>query len=254
MAGTAAARSESSVATPLVAAEGLSLTLGAGSSARAVLRDASVELASGELLAIAGRRGAGKSMLLRVLAGLQPPDAGSVRVDDEEIWQVSAGRRRELRRGLLALIPEGGALPLDLTIAEAIEQPLRIAGFGRADRRARAAELIELTGLDRDAGKRPLEASRGASALAAVARALALRPRIVLADEPTAGVPPAIAERIWELLAPITARQGAVLVATDDEAVAARADRSVALSDGVVSASSASGLRALPAPGARELG
>ena len=220
------------MATPLIAVEGVSHAARAGALARPVLRDVAFEVAPGELVAVTGLPGAGKTTLLSIVAGLLPPDAGSVRLDDEDVWRASATRRRELRRGLISLVPEGGGLSPDHSLAETIERPLRLARLGRHDRRARLAELIELARLDADARRCPREVTLAARWRAAVARALALRPRIVLVDEP----PAEAAEDVMSLLAPVTARQGAVVVSTDDAAVAELAGRELRLADGEVSA------------------
>ena len=223
------------MATPLIAAMGVGYGERAGALARPVLRDATFEVAPGELVALTGLPGSGKTTLLHILAGLLPPDTGAVRLDDEDVWRASPTRRRELRRGLLALIPADGGLVADRSLAEQIEQPLRIARLGRRDRAARLAELLELAALDADAPRLPSEVGAGARWRAAVARALAVRPRIVLVDEP----PREVAEAVLALLAPVTARQGAVVVATDDAAVTALCARALELADGDVRVMSA---------------
>ena len=223
------------MATPLIAAEGVGYGERAAALARPLLRDATFEVAPGELVALTGLPGSGKTTLLHILAGLLPPDAGAVRLDDEDVWRASPTRRRELRRGLVALIPADGGLVPDRSLAEQIEQPLRIARLGRRDRAARLAELLELAALDADARRLPNEVGAGSRWRASVARALALRPRIVLVDEPQREV----AEEVLGLLAPVTARQGAVVVATDDAAVAALCARALELADGEVRALSA---------------
>ena len=223
------------MATPLIAVEGIGYGERAGALARPVLRDATFEVAPGELVALTGLPGSGKTALLHILAGLLPPDTGAVRLDDEDVWRASPTRRRELRRGLLALIPAGGGLVPDRSLAEQIEHPLRISRLGRRDRAARLAELLELARLDADARRLPGEVGAAARWCASVARALAMRPRIVLVDEP----PREVAEEVLGLLAPVTARQGAVVVATDDAAVTALCARAVELADGEVRAMSA---------------
>ena len=236
------------MATPLIAVESVDHAARHGALARPVLRDATFEVAPGELIALTGLPGAGKTTLFLVVAGLLRPDAGSVRLDDEDVWRASPARRGELRRGLLAIIPAGGGLVPDRSLAEQIEQPLRVARLGRRDRGARLDELIELAGLGADMRRYPHEVGVGVRWRAAVARALALRPRIVLVDEPPAGV----AEDVLRLLAPVTARQGAVMVATDDDAVAALTRRALELVDGKVrSVSAESRVRLVEPPQAR---
>lgn len=218
------------MATPLIAVEGVSYAVTAGAVARPALRDATFEVAPGERVALTGLPGSGKTTLLHIVAGLLQPDAGSVRLDDEDVWRASASRRRELRRTLISIVPAGGGLPPDRTLAEALDHPLRLARIGRHDRRARLAELVELAGLDADARRYVHEVAVDVRWRAGVARALALRPRIVLVDEP----PAEAAEDVLRLLAPVTARQGAVIVATDDADVAALAGREFRLADGEV--------------------
>ena len=216
------------MATPLIAVAGASYALREPPTARQVWRAVTLDVAAGEVLALVGPLGAGKTTLLHIIAGLLRPAGGTVRLDDEDVWRASPSRRRELRRGLLSLIPAGAGLAPDRSLAEQIEQPLRLARVGRRDRNARVAELVELAALDADSARLPHEVGVEARWRAGVARALALRPRIVLVDEP----PAEVADAMLRLLAPVAARQGAVLLATDDAAVAARASRVVELAGG----------------------
>ena len=237
------------MATPLIDARAVSYAIRGAGPARPVLREASLEVAPGELVALTGPLGAGKTTLLLAIAGLLRPDDGAVRLNEEDVWSASAARRGELRRGLLALVPPGGALAPDRSLAEQIEAPLRLAGMSRRDRGARVGELLDQAGLEAVARRLPHEVGTDERRLAAVARALALRPRIVLADEPTAGASAAASEAVLRLLAPVTARQGALLLATDDAELAARADRVLALVDGAVQgAPSETRLRLLGVP------
>ncbi len=222
------------MAPPLIAVDGVTLAARGGGEPRAVLRGVSLAVGAGETVALAGPLGAGKTTLLAVAAGLLRPDAGAVRLDGEDVWAASAARRRALRRGLLSFVPQGGALDPDLTLAGQIAQPLRLAGLGRRDRGARVANLIAQAGLGDAAALRPAEAGADARALAAAARALTARPRVVLADEPAAGASDEAIEAVLRLLATVSARHGAVLIATDDADLAARAGRVAAIEDGVV--------------------
>lgn len=236
------------MASPLISVEGVSHATRARGVVRHALRDISFELFPGELVALEGRPGAGKTTLLHLVAGLLEPDEGRIAVDGEELAAISGRRRETLRRGTLALVPQGGGLMPALSLAENVDLALRIAGAGLHGRGARVSELFAAAGLEDVARRRPHEVGPSERGLAAISRALAVRPRVLLADEPAAGAGAAATDVALRLLRTVTARDGAVLLATDDPDLAAAADRRLPLVDGGLHAAApgAARLRALP--------
>ena len=241
------------MASPLVAVEGVAYAYRGRDRVRQALRGVSFDAAAGELVAIKGPLGAGKSTLLLVLAGLLQPDEGVVTVDGEDLAAVSAGRRRTLRRGAIALLPAQGGLLPSLSVAEHIDLALRIGGLGRRERNARSAEQLAATGIAHLAARRPHQLTLSERQLAALARALAVRPRLLLADEPAAAMDAEARSTLQRLLVLMTARDGLVLLATDNAEIAASADRRLTLADGWLHAPPPSSprLQALPSPGER---
>ncbi|WP_143466945.1 ATP-binding cassette domain-containing protein [Lentzea kentuckyensis] len=182
-----------------------------------LVRGANLEVRRGELVALAGPSGAGKSTLLHAVAGLHP-STGRVRVD-----------------GTLALLGQDPVAELNPahSLGAAVARPLRLAGLGRHAARARAAELLAEVGLGREfAERRPGECSGGQRQRAALARALASDPDVLLADEPTAALDVATADAVLELLDHRRATGLAVFFVTHDEDVLAKADRVFAVVDG----------------------
>jgi putative ABC transport system ATP-binding protein len=179
---------------------------------RRVVDHASLELRGGELAVVVGRSGSGKSTLLMLLAGWLAPDGGSV--DRLRAWHD------------LAYVPQRFGLVPELDVAENVGLPVRLAGGG-ADGAVLGA--IGLDGLER---RLPAELSIGQQQRVAVARALALRPRVLVVDEPTSHQDAASAERVWAELQRAAAAGSAVLVATHEPDAAARAHRAWELDDG----------------------
>lgn len=153
-------------------------------------RDVELELAPGDLVALVGAGGSGKTTLLRVLAGLDAPAAGQVRVAGLDLAAASKGERDEYRCRLVGYVaqePERGLWP-SLTAAENVQAPMLVAGTGRAERRRRAAELLEALGLAGRELHRPARLPGGERLRLALATALANRPPLLLVDEPTGEV------------------------------------------------------------------
>ncbi|MCA0269971.1 MAG: ATP-binding cassette domain-containing protein [Bacteroidetes bacterium] len=167
---------------------------------RPVLRGVSLEVREGETLAVIGRSGSGKSVLLKHLLRLLVPDEGTVEVDGQDLAALPYGELRHVRQQFGVLF-QGGALFDSLSVAENIAFPLRT--FTRAtdaDIRDRVAECLRLVRLEDVGVKRPSEISGGMQKRAALARAVALEPRYLLYDEPTSGLDPQTARAIDELI------------------------------------------------------
>ena len=224
--------SESGIA---LAAQGLVKSYSQGRARLEVLRGVDLTVASGERLAVVGRSGSGKSTLLHLLAGLSDPDAGVVTVRGQRLTGTSAAARARIRNASMGFVYQFHHLLPEFTAAENVAMPLLVGGIAPALALGRAHALLSQVGVvERDA-HRPHQLSGGERQRVAVARALAARPAVVLADEPTGSLDAANAEGVLEVMAGASATDSAALVVvTHDEAIAERMDRVVTLVDGVV--------------------
>jgi len=218
---------------PAVEAVGLSRTYVAGGSAVEALAGVSFEIPRGQAVAVMGPSGSGKSTLLFLLAGLDRPDAGTVRVAGVD-WNGLRGRERAaFRRRVCGFVVQGSGLLPQATAAENVEVPLLLDGAGPDERAARVREGLERVGLTAHGAKLPDQLSGGEQQRAAIARALVGRPSLVLADEPTGSLDSVTAQEITALLIAAAREHGAaVVLVTHDPTVAAHADRVVTLHSG----------------------
>ena len=200
-----------------------------------VLTGAEIKVAAGERLAIVGQSGSGKSTLLHVLAGLLDPDAGNVRVMGEDLTGASPARRAALRNAHMGFVYQFHHLLPEFTALENTAMPRLVAGAAMRDVTGDTRALLDSVGLSDRADHRPHELSGGERQRVAVARALAGKPRVVLADEPTGNLDRRSAERVLEVIERLVAATGtAFVVVTHDESVASRVDRTLVLQDGVL--------------------
>lgn len=201
---------------------------------RIVLDGVSLSLSRGETLVVLGRSGTGKSVLLKVLHGLLPPDAGTVRLFGVA-WEAADAATRAALRRRIGFLFQGGALFDSLSVFDNIAFPLReCVGAGEAEIRDRVAELLSACGLSPDAAeKMPAELSGGMRKRVALARALALSPDALFYDEPTTGLDPATSAAVAGLVAEMGARFGvAQIVVTHDIPLALRVAHRMALLEG----------------------
>ncbi|SMB91897.1 lipoprotein-releasing system ATP-binding protein [Deinococcus hopiensis KR-140] len=195
-----------------------------------VLHGVSLEVRSGEVVAVTGPSGSGKSTLLHLLGGLDTPQSGEVWWAGERVDTLSTQARAGRRAGRVGLVFQHHYLLEDLTVAQNVQVPALLAG---QDGAARAHDLLARVGLAERGRDLPGVLSGGERQRVAVARALATRPAVVLADEPTGSLDRANAERVAALLLDLARQEGAgVLLVTHDDRVAARADRALHLLDG----------------------
>lgn len=190
-------------------------------------------VSAGEFVVVTGPSGAGKSTLLHVAGGLDAPDTGTVTVAGHDVWAMNARARAEFRRRNLGFVFQFFSLVPVLTAIENVSLPLVLDGVPARSADARAEELLHRVGLADRARHRPAELSGGQMQRVAVARALAARPSIILADEPTGNLDRRSSMEIVELLRSLSDEDDtAVVVVTHDRAVARYASREVHLIDG----------------------
>ena len=182
-----------------------------------VLNGISLQVERGETVAVLGRSGIGKSVLLKLIIGLQPSDSGSVKIDGQEITGLDVQQLNEVRRRIGFLFQEA-ALYDSLTVEENVAFPLsRHTNLPAAERKKRVRELLGSVGMDQDLEKMPSEISGGMQKRVGLARALALDPNILLFDEPTAGLDPITAAEIGKLILELKQkRQMTAIVVTHD--------------------------------------
>jgi putative ABC transport system ATP-binding protein len=196
-----------------------------------VLTEVSFEVPAGQFLAIAGPSGSGKSTLLGLIAGLDQPTAGRIEVAGADLTALDEDALARFRRDRIGYVFQSFHLLPTLTAEENVAVPLELAG--EADAAARAAALLAEVGLGERAHHYPVQLSGGEQQRVAVARAMARRPPLLLADEPTGNLDSATGKQIIELLVGLNRRLGTTLVlVTHDTALAAHADRVVTLRDG----------------------
>jgi phospholipid/cholesterol/gamma-HCH transport system ATP-binding protein len=202
--------------------------------AQKVLNGIDLSVARGETLAVLGRSGTGKSVLLKLLIGLQKPDAGSIRINGKEIADLDRKQLNEVRKTVGFLFQQA-ALYDSMTVEQNVEFPLsRHTEMSAEDLKKRARELLASVGMEKDLEKMPSEISGGMQKRVGLARAIALEPGIVLFDEPTAGLDPITGAEIGQLISQLKEKhQMASIVVTHDIHGAKQfSDRVVMLNEG----------------------
>lgn len=204
-----------------------------GESVVRALRDVSLTVESGEMLAVKGRSGSGKTTLLNLLGGLDRPTAGRVILAGSDLSEIGEDELVAIRRRTVSFVFQGfGLLPI-FSAAENVELPLRLLAVEPAERSRRVGEVLELVGLAQRARHRPHELSGGEQQRVAIARAISNRPKVLLADEPTGQLDSDTGRRIMLLLRSLVRSEGiTMIVATHDPMMLDVADRVVELVDG----------------------
>ncbi|MBI4756276.1 MAG: ABC transporter ATP-binding protein [Betaproteobacteria bacterium] len=196
-----------------------------------ILHQINVSVMRGEAVAVVGASGSGKSTLLGLLAGLDVPSTGRVRLAGEDLFALDEDGRARLRGRVLGFVFQSFQLLPALTALENVMLPLELAG--RTDARAVAAKMLERVGLARRTRHYPRHLSGGEQQRVALARAFAPGPEVVLADEPTGNLDAATGAAVIDLMFAMNAERGTTLVlVTHDEAIARRCDRVVQLAAG----------------------
>ena len=202
----------------------------------AILRDIDFQLAAGETAALVGASGSGKSTLLTLIAGLDTPTQGTVRIAGQDIFALDEDARAALRAEKVGFVFQSFQLLGNLTALENVMLPLELAG--RRDARQAATEMLARVGLSARLGHYPRLMSGGEQQRVALARAFVVRPALLLADEPTGSLDFATGESVMQLMLDLNQELGTTLVlVTHDRAIAARCDRRITIEAGQVVAS-----------------
>ncbi|MFD3590072.1 ABC transporter ATP-binding protein [Streptomyces sp. NPDC058683] len=217
----------------MVVVEDLRRTYGSGDTAVHALRGVSFSVARGELVALRGRSGSGKTTVLNLVGGLDTPDGGRIVLDGTDLAGLGDDDLLALRRDRIGFVFQSfGLIPI-LTAAENVGVPLRLRKVPARDREARVGLLLSLVGLSDHADQRPGELSGGQQQRVAIARALANNPALIIADEPTGQLDADTGLTVMDLLrAVVRSESVTALVATHDTQLLALADRVLELRDG----------------------
>ncbi|MDR3449277.1 MAG: ABC transporter ATP-binding protein [Alphaproteobacteria bacterium] len=207
-----------------------------------VLRGCSLQINAGETVALIGPSGSGKSTLLHSAGLLERPDSGEVMIAGQDAMNLDDAGRTALRRATIGFVYQFHHLLPEFSALENIVLPQMIAGVAKKTAEIRARELLELVGLAARADHRPGMLSGGEQQRVAIVRALANKPKLLIADEPTGNLDPATADHVFVALQNLVKSQGlAMLMATHNHDLAARMGRTVLIQDGVLAGALAAG-------------
>ena len=231
--------------TPVVQTVNVVRTYELGGEKVHALKGITMSVGRGELVALMGRSGSGKTTLLNLIGGLDKPTSGQIILDGVDTSALDDGQLTELRRHKIGFIFQSFALLPVLSAFENVELPLHVAGVGRRERQKRATEVLDLVGLTKRVNHRPYELSGGEQQRVAIARSLANRPALVLADEPTGELDSVTGLQILRLFRQIVEVEGVTVVAaTHDPTFQEVVDYVCRISDGTL---------ATPEPGTRSI-
>jgi lipoprotein-releasing system ATP-binding protein len=212
-------------ATPMIRIDAISKGFGVGPARVEVLRDLDLQVGTGSMLAVVGPSGVGKSTLLHLMGLLERPDSGEITIGGEPMGALDGEARAEVRNRTIGFVFQYHYLLDELDARDNIALPLRIAGEGAAASRARADELLEAVSLNHRSHHFPDQLSGGEQQRVAVARALAMGPRLLLADEPTGNLDRANSEQVFELVRELHLLAGLTsIIVTHDEEMARMCD------------------------------
>jgi putative ABC transport system ATP-binding protein len=205
------------------------------------LRGVNLSINDGEFTALVGPSGSGKTTLLQLIGLLDQPTSGQVFINGKDATRLNRNQRADLRKGTIGFIFQFFALIPTLTAYENVEMPLLLNGTKPAERKKRVNEVLEAVGLSDRSHHRPDQLSGGQQQRVAVARALAINPTVILADEPTANLDTENGKQVMDIMKRLNKETGVTFVfATHDPRVIGYADRVVTLQDGVITKDSKS--------------
>ena len=229
-----------------ISARNLTLTLGTPAAPVPILRGIDLDIAAGEVIALLGPSGSGKSSLMAVLSGLERASGGSLMVAGADFASLDEDGLAAARRGRIGIVLQAFHLLPTMTAAENVATPMELAGM--PDATARALAELEAVGLAHRTGHYPAQLSGGEQQRVAIARATAPRPSLIFADEPTGNLDAATGREIIDLLLARRAETGAtLLIITHDPSLAAACERVLTMADGRIVSDSAAPVAAVSA-------
>lgn len=218
---------------PILEAIDIHKTYGTGSASVAALDGITAGISAGEFVAVMGPSGSGKSTLLSILGGVDVPTTGKLLLEGQDLSDLSDDERTKIRRRRLGFIFQSFNLLPNLTALENVSLPMELDGIGRSDARGRADDALASVDMAHRRDHLPAQMSGGEQQRVAIARALAIRPALLLADEPTGNLDSSHSQRIAQLLTELVVEQGQTIVmVTHDPTIAAFAGRLITLRDG----------------------
>ncbi|MDY6923636.1 MAG: ABC transporter ATP-binding protein [Pseudomonadota bacterium] len=222
-----------SSAIPVLSVRGVTRTYDSMAGPLTVLKGVDLDVMPGEVVGLIGPSGSGKSSLLHAAGLLERPTSGEVRIDGQDVGGLPERARTHIRLASIGFVYQFHHLLAEFDARDNVALPLRIAGVNQAEARARAEEVLTALGLGERLTHQPAQLSGGEQQRVAVARALANRPRLLLADEPTGNLDPATSHTVFEALHRLVKDTGvAALIATHNMELAGHMDRVFALKDG----------------------
>ena len=218
---------------PVLSVRGVTRTYETASGGLTVLKGVDLDVMPGEIVGLIGPSGSGTSSLLHAAGLLERPTSGEIRIDGADVGGLDERARTHIRLASIGFVYQFHHLLAEFDARDNVALPLRIAGVGQAQARERAGEVLTALGLGERLTHQPAQLSGGEQQRVAVARALANRPRLLLADEPTGNLDPATSQSVFEALQRLVKDTGvAALIATHNMELAGHMDRVFALKDG----------------------
>ena len=218
---------------PVLSVRGVTRTYDTATGGLTVLKGVDLDVMPGEVVGLIGPSGSGKSSLLHAAGLLERPTSGEIRIDGQDVGGLDERARTHIRLASIGFVYQFHHLLAEFDARDNVALPLRIAGVGTAQARERASEVLTALGLGERLTHQPAQMSGGEQQRVAVARALANRPRLLLADEPTGNLDPATSQTVFEALNRLVKDTGvAALIATHNMELAGHMDRVFALKDG----------------------
>jgi len=220
--------------TAIIETQGLTKVFGSNGAAVHALRGIDMRVSRGEFVALIGPSGSGKSTLMAILGCLDKPTAGTYGLDGERVEGLSGRELAQIRNDKIGFVFQQYNLLPKASVARNVELPMLYAGVSRKERRERALELLEMVGIPEKAKVLPAALSGGQRQRVAIARSLANRPALLLADEPTGALDQKTGHEVLELFADLHRRGNTIIIVTHDLSIAAMAQRQVEIMDGLI--------------------